>query len=147
MKRPKFNVRYNKVIKFKGNFGVDIKAEEDKNYLIWLDINGNTVVKEYYDDEDVYHVITNLINDNAECFQSVKKIIEHQNDITQIVRKTYKNYYCIDIKNYEQLSKLPDITIIPDDVLSANLTNEDYQDIVNDSEADFQILMEKSGLL
>lgn len=41
----------------------------------------------------------------------------------------------------KQLSKLPD------DVLSTNLTNEDYQDIVNDIEADFQISMEKSGLL
>lgn len=33
----------------------------------------------------------------------------------------------------------------PDDVLSVNLTNKDYQDIVNDIEADFQISMEKSG--
>ena len=43
------------------------------------------------------------------------------------------------------LSKLPDVIIIPDDVLSDNLTNEDYQDIANDIEADFQISMEKSG--
>lgn len=35
---------------------------------------------------------------------------------------------------------------LPDDVLSANLTNEDYQDITNDIEADFQISMEQSGL-
>lgn len=103
MKRPKFDVRYNKVTKFKDNFGIDTKAEEDKNYLIWLDINGNTFVKEYHDDEDVCHVITNLIDNNAECLQSVKKIIEHQNDITQIVRETYKNYYCIDIKKYENI--------------------------------------------
>lgn len=34
MKRPKFDVRYNKVTKFKDNFGVDTKAEEDKNYII-----------------------------------------------------------------------------------------------------------------
>ena len=33
----------------------------------------------------------------------------------------------------------------PDDVLSVNLTNKDYKDIVNDIEADFQISMEKSG--
>ena len=33
----------------------------------------------------------------------------------------------------------------PDDVLSVNLTNEDYQDIANDIEADFQISMEESG--
>ena len=33
----------------------------------------------------------------------------------------------------------------PDSVLSANLTNEDYQDIANDIEADFQISMEESG--
>ena len=33
-----------------------------------------------------------------------------------------------------------------DDVLSSNLTNEDYQDIANDIEADFQISMEQSGL-
>ena len=45
------------------------------------------------------------------------------------------------------LSKLPDVIIIPDDVLSTNLTNEDYQDIANDMEADFQISMEKSGLI
>ena len=32
-----------------------------------------------------------------------------------------------------------------DDVLSVNLTNKDYQDIVNDIEADFQISMEESG--
>jgi hypothetical protein len=44
------------------------------------------------------------------------------------------------------LSKLPDVIIIPDDVLSTNLTNEDYQDIANDIEADFQISMEESGL-
>ena len=44
------------------------------------------------------------------------------------------------------LSKLPDVIIIPYDVLSANLTNEDYQDIANDIEADFQISMEESGL-
>ena len=44
------------------------------------------------------------------------------------------------------LSKLHDVTIIPDDVLSSNLTNEDYQDIANDIEADFQISMEESGL-
>lgn len=44
------------------------------------------------------------------------------------------------------LSKLPDIIIISDDVLSSNLTNEDYQDIANDIEADFQISMEQSGL-
>nr|DAT99999.1 MAG TPA: hypothetical protein [Crassvirales sp.] len=44
------------------------------------------------------------------------------------------------------LSKLPDVIIIPDNVLSANLTNEDYQDIANDIETDFQISMEKSGL-
>ena len=34
----------------------------------------------------------------------------------------------------------------PDDVLSVNLTNKDYQDIANDIEADFQISMEESGL-
>ena len=34
---------------------------------------------------------------------------------------------------------------LPDDVLSSNLTNEDYQDIANDIEADFQISMEESG--
>ena len=34
----------------------------------------------------------------------------------------------------------------PDDVLSVNLTNKDYQDIANDIEADFQISMEQSGL-
>lgn len=44
------------------------------------------------------------------------------------------------------LSKLPDVIIIPDDVLSTNITNEDYQDIANDIEADFQISMEQSGL-
>lgn len=44
------------------------------------------------------------------------------------------------------LSKLPNVIIIPDDVLSTNLTNEDYQDIANDIEADFQISMEESGL-
>ena len=33
----------------------------------------------------------------------------------------------------------------PDDVLSVNLTNKDYKDIVNDIEADFQISMEESG--
>lgn len=44
------------------------------------------------------------------------------------------------------LSKLPDVIIIPDDVLSTNLTNEDYKDIANDIEADFQISMEESGL-
>ena len=33
----------------------------------------------------------------------------------------------------------------PDDVLSVNLTNKDYQDIANDIEADFQISMEESG--
>ena len=44
------------------------------------------------------------------------------------------------------LSKLTDVIIIPNDVLSANLTNEDYQDIANDIEADFQISMEESGL-
>ena len=44
------------------------------------------------------------------------------------------------------LSKLHDVIIIPDDVLSSNLTNEDYQDIANDIEADFQISMEESGL-
>ena len=44
------------------------------------------------------------------------------------------------------LSKLSDVIIISDDVLSANLTNEDYQDIANDIEADFQISMEQSGL-
>ena len=44
------------------------------------------------------------------------------------------------------LSKLTDVIIIPNDVLSANLTNEDYQDIANDIEADFQIAMEESGL-
>lgn len=45
------------------------------------------------------------------------------------------------------LGKLPSVIVIPDDVLSANLTNEDYQDIANDIEADFQISMEKSGLI
>ena len=40
----------------------------------------------------------------------------------------------------------PDVIIIPDDVLSTNLTNEDYKDIANDIEADFQISMEQSGL-
>ena len=44
------------------------------------------------------------------------------------------------------LPSLPDIIIITDDVLSSNLTNEDYQDIANDIEADFQISMEESGL-
>ena len=44
------------------------------------------------------------------------------------------------------LRKLTDVIIIPDDVLSDNLTNEDYQDIANDIEADFQISMEQSGL-
>lgn len=44
------------------------------------------------------------------------------------------------------LNKLPDFIIIPDNVLSANLTNKDYQDIANDIEADFQISMEQSGL-
>lgn len=44
------------------------------------------------------------------------------------------------------LSKLPDVIMIPDDVLSVNLTNEDYQDITNDIEADFQISMEESGI-
>lgn len=44
------------------------------------------------------------------------------------------------------LSKLPDVIMIPDNVLSTNLTNEDYQDIANDIEADFQISMEESGL-
>ena len=44
------------------------------------------------------------------------------------------------------LSKLPNVIIIPDDVLSSNLTNEDYKDIANDIEADFQISMEESGL-
>ena len=43
------------------------------------------------------------------------------------------------------LNKLPDVIMIPDNVLSANLTNEDYQDIANDIEADFQISMEESG--
>lgn len=45
------------------------------------------------------------------------------------------------------LNELPSVIIVPDDVLSANLTDEDYQDIANDIEADFQISMEKSGLL
>lgn len=45
------------------------------------------------------------------------------------------------------LNKLPSVIVVPDDVLSANLTDEDYQDIANDIEADFQISMEKSGLL
>ena len=44
------------------------------------------------------------------------------------------------------LSNLPDLIIIPDNVLTANLTNEDYQDIANDIKADFQISMEQSGL-
>ena len=44
------------------------------------------------------------------------------------------------------LIKLPNFIIISDDVLSSNLTNEDYQDISNDIEADFQISMEQSGL-
>ena len=43
------------------------------------------------------------------------------------------------------LSKLPDVIIIPDDVLT-DIDNEDYQDIANDIEADFQISMEQSGL-
>lgn len=43
------------------------------------------------------------------------------------------------------LSKLPDVIIIPDDVL-ADIDNEDYQNIANDIEADFQISMEQSGL-
>lgn len=43
------------------------------------------------------------------------------------------------------LNKLPDVIIIPDDVL-ADISNEDYQDIANDIEADFQISMEQSGL-
>ena len=43
------------------------------------------------------------------------------------------------------LPSLPDVIIIPDDVL-ADIANEDYQDIANDIEADFQISMEESGL-
>lgn len=46
-----------------------------------------------------------------------------------------------------KLSKLPSVIIIPDWILSVNLTDEDYQDIANDIEADFQISMEKSGLI
>lgn len=45
-----------------------------------------------------------------------------------------------------KLNNLPSVIIVPDDVLSANLTNKDYQDIANDIEADFQISMEQSGL-
>ena len=50
------------------------------------------------------------------------------------------------LESMKLLSKLLDVIIIPDDVSSANLTNEDYQDIANDIEADFQISMEQSGL-
>lgn len=103
MKKHKFDIEYNKVTKFKDNFGVDVKAELNKNYLIWLDINGNTFVKEYHDDEDVCNVITDLIYEHDSDLQSVKKIIDHQYDITQVVRQTYKNYYGIDIKKYEDL--------------------------------------------
>lgn len=47
----------------------------------------------------------------------------------------------------KRLNKLSSVVIVPDDVLSANLTDEDYQDIANDIEADFQISIQKSGLI
>lgn len=47
----------------------------------------------------------------------------------------------------KELSKLPSVIIIPDYALSSSLTDDDYKDIANDIEADFQISMEKSGLM
>lgn len=47
----------------------------------------------------------------------------------------------------KELNKLPSVIVITDSDLLCSLTDDDYKDIANDIEADFQISIEKSGLI